>query len=146
VDNAYKPPDAPVADPPLPAVKVARRPWPISLASILILAAIIDAGARLGRGNQLDLGVGMFWIGALVFLALMIERRRNWARWVLVAVAAWNLLKLILAVAAPSVPAGVHLMIDYGAVAREAAATLCLVAAVVLVFVPGRAWFERGNS
>lgn len=146
MDNAYKPPDAPVADPPLPVVKIARRPWPISLASILILAAVIDAGARLGRDDDLDLGVGVFWIGAMVFLALMIERRRNWARWVLAAVAAWNLLKLMLAVAVPGVPAGVHLMIDYGAIAHEGAVALCLVAAVVLVFVPGRAWFERDNS
>lgn len=146
MDNAYRPPNAPVADPPPPAVKLPRRPWPITLASVTLVAAILDACVQLNRGDHFDVGFRAFWIGMMGFLALMIERRRNWARWVLMAIAVWNLLKLASWLIAPNTPEGVVFVVDYVALAHECAVELCLVAATVLVFLPGRAWFQREDS
>ena len=83
---------------------------------------------------------------ALVFVALMLERGRNWARWVLAGVAALKTLTLAMQLLAPNVPEGVKLAYDRAAVAREILVVLCLAVAALLVFVPGRAWFERPGS
>ena len=65
------------------------------------------------------------------------------ARWVLMAISVWSLLRLTQWLVMPLAPEGVHIAVDYVAVTRESAVVLCLIAATVLVFLPGRAWFVR---
>lgn len=146
MSNPYKPPRTPVSDPLVAPVKLERRPWPISLASLFVLAAIINDCVQLRLRHHFDAGIGVIEVGALAFIALFVERGRNWSRWALLCVAGWNLLRGALVLSVLNVPEGVHVAFDYAAVARELAGSLCLVAATVLVFGPGRAWFERRVS
>jgi len=89
---------------------------------------------------------GAVWVVVMVGVALMVERGRNWARWLLLVAAAWDLLVLALEVLAAGVPAGAVPWIDYQFLALKVGASLCLVAATTFVFGPGRAWFARRDS
>ena len=142
VNDAYKPPRAPVADPLPPAVAIGKRPWPISLASILIVLVIVNECVRLTSGDHYTIGVSVSWVVLLTVIALMMERGRNWARWVLLIMTVLSTLSLAQAWFAP-MPVGVKLVPDVAHAIRSLAAELCLVAATGLAFGPGRAWFRR---
>ena len=113
---------------------------------MLLLVVIVDGFARMSQGHRPDVALGLVTSVGLVFIALALERRRSWARWVVGCVAAFKLLTLAIQVLAPAVPKGVHIAFDYAAIGREVVVVLCLVAATLLVFLPGRAWFEPRDS
>jgi len=144
-ESRYSPPKTPVADPSPPAVKLRWRPWPISVASILILLVTIDAFAKLAQDLAPDPRLALFSIFGLPFVALMLERAHGWARWLLLAVAVVTVLAVI-----PTIidirrdevvlpPALRHYVLDL----MDA---ILLVAAATLVFGPGREWFEKGKA
>jgi lysylphosphatidylglycerol synthetase-like protein (DUF2156 family) len=141
-ESRYAAPRAPVADPTPARRQPGKRPWPISIASLLLIAVVANACLRAMEGVSYLVAVHAFWIVVLTIIALAIERGHNWARWSLAVVTGLNVMALA---AMLLVPASVRAMsIPDGAnVLRAAAAGLCLVVGTFLVFGPGREWFRR---
>jgi hypothetical protein len=111
------------------------------VALLLLIVVLGNEFVHLTEGSPV-LFSAAFWVVALTALIFLMERGRSWARWLLLVLTAWSWLQLSLALLAP-LPAGVSNLPNLVHAIRSVAADLCLLAAVILVFVPGRAWFRR---
>ena len=141
MQSPYEPPRAPVADPPAPAITPGARPLSVSLASLLLVLVAIYQIVRLMRASGFEAGVHVGWAVALTVVALMLERGRNGARWVLLGLAVLSSLTWIATLIAPMV-AGVQYARSHAVLMRGLLAGLCVIMAALLVFGPGRAWFK----
>lgn len=111
------------------------------MALLLLVAVLGNEFVHLTQGSH-RLFSGTFLVVALTALIFLIERGRSWARWLLLVLTAWSWLQVSLALLAP-LPAGVSNVPNLVHAIRNVTADLCLLAATILVFGPGRAWFRR---
>ena len=145
--NRYAAPKAPVShDEP--------RPGAINLALFLIalwmLVECYHQFMRLGDVNRGEMSmlrwvVDWIWVALIVVTGLLVAHGRGWARWVLLAFALYDLYGLGDALLFMSMfedgdvgeffPMHSRVMLWMG--------PLCSVAATILVFGPGRGWFQR---
>ena len=151
MNNPYRPPQTHVAD---SRQSDEPRPGSIKLALVMIgLWLLVQSYHQLGRLEQVNTGemsplgwmIDWVWVGALAATGFLIARGRGWARWVLLAFALVELYQFADALLFIS-------MFEEGALGEffETSQLVILpmgplvsVAAVILVFGPGRGWFNR---
>jgi hypothetical protein len=151
-EHPYRPPKARVED--TGPVELGPRPLSIRIALVLIVLFALVAGyhqfmrvsdVNTGEISGLRWVVDWFWSVAIVVTAFLIARAQGWARWVLLALALYDLYELADALLFMSliddgssiffVPMHGWVMLWMG--------QLSAVGATILVFGPGRGWFQR---
>jgi hypothetical protein len=151
MNNLYEPPRARVED---TRTDPGPRPNSIKLALVLIalfaLAECYHQFMRLGDVNRgelsgLEWAADWVWVAAIVVTGLLVARGTGWARWVLLALALYKLYELADALLFMSMfedgtigeffPMHSRVMLWVG--------PLSAVGATILVFGPGRGWFQR---
>ncbi len=80
--------------------------------------------------------IDWIWIGAVAVTGWLIARGHGWARWLLVAIAAYEVFNL----------GAIGDSLDSSRIVYFPVGPLFSVAAVILVFGPGRGWFNRDIS
>jgi hypothetical protein len=149
-DNPYLPPKAVVADP--VAETPTTRPMSVNIALILIGVRLLWTSTwlvqRLRRTSDIPIDSAIL-IAALaaaitVPLAVAVARGRNWARIVFLVLAAVAVLSAAFAFSSMSglAPEGFTTQVSWTALSTTLIPTILLIAIVVLLFGPGRAWFR----
>jgi hypothetical protein len=150
MNSPYEPPKARVAD------RQSGEPLPgsIKLALVMIgLLMLVECYHQLGRLEQVNTGemsplgwlIGWVWVGALAVTGLLIARSHGWARWVLLAFALLELYQFADALLFISMfqEGAIGEFFDKSQLVVLPMGSLFSVAAVILVFGPGRGWFNR---
>jgi hypothetical protein len=143
--SPYSPPETPVADPPPAGATRGRRPPAVSVALLLLILILCNQFVRLASGLHSLVFASVFWIVVLIGLLFLIERGVGWARWVMLILTVVSSIQLAALLLAPT-PAGLKLLPGVAYAVRSVIAEICLIAATILVFGPGRAWFAVRES
>ena len=154
MNNLYKPPRARVED--TRRVELGPRPTSIKVAFVLIvLFALVESYQQFMRFDAVNTGeisgmrwlVDWFWVGAKSVLAFLIARAKGWARWVLLALTLYDLYELGDALLFMSMieDESVRLFVPMHVRVLMWLGPLSAVGATILVFGPGRGWFNRAN-
>jgi hypothetical protein len=152
MSNPYKAPKARVEN--TRQAELEPRPVSIDLALVLITLFVLvecyHQVMRLGDVNNGELSglrwlVDWIWVVVIVVTAVLIARGKSWSRWVLLALALYDLYELADALLFMSmfeagtigdfIPVHSRVMLWIG--------PLCATAATILVFGPGRGWLRR---
>ena len=153
--SPYEPPGATVKDqpdvaPPQPpqVARAIRLLWAVLAASLVSLLPLFrgtwwvipDASASPAAGLAVGVVVTVIWSGIMIALIRRLNRRRNWARWVLLGYLSigWIALAIDLPSTLEATPfAG---MIDV-------VVAICELSASYLLFLsPGAEWFKRQRA
>jgi peptidoglycan/LPS O-acetylase OafA/YrhL len=149
--NPYSPPKAPVAE--RDVAEAVPRPRIINIALVLLAVGVAFAFAREMRFPPIPLPITFVVItvlvaliksGVIVWIGFAIARRRNWSRWVLLAIAAIGVGNLVLSLT--TVPEGVNYAYDLRSAALYVLPTGINVVVACLLFGPGRAWFSASRT
>lgn len=144
-DPRYLPPTSRVSDP------KSGRPVAATLALILFGLFVLAASYRARIGFELyatgdisgiTLVMKLVWIGVLIAILALLAGRRHWARWALIAIAAWEIFELRWGIA-EIFGGGYGVEVGVLDVMRWIAPAMLIVGAAVLVFGPAREWFRR---
>lgn len=150
--NPYSPPKAAVSDAGESAM--GPRPQVVNIALLLVAVNIaIGLWGALRRWPDISLGVvaiasmtmRLAKLILVAWLCYQIARARNWARIVLLVLTLLGVLALLfqLWIGLTQMPAGVKMAMDPQAIPRLALPSALNIAALFLLFVPGRKWFRR---
>jgi hypothetical protein len=130
------------------------RPQVVNIALLLVAVNIaIGLWGALRRWPDISLGVvaiasmtmRLAKLILVAWLCYQIARARNWARIVLLVLTLLGVLALLfqLWIGLTQMPAGVKMAMDPQAIPRLALPSALNIAALFLLFVPGRKWFRR---
>lgn len=146
----YAPPRAPVADAPVletpPRAMAIVSVALVAVAAVLALVGLIQliAAARTGEVAPWLLLLPAVEFMILAGVALLLWKRKGWARWLLLAYAVSQLcLVLISAYMDARLRATAGVAWNPSMYAHFLIAPGCLAAATLLVFGPARTWFRR---
>lgn len=154
--NPYTPPSVSVRD--VQPAEGGKRPVAVVIAVVLISSCVLYNELRLPRmwddfnrgwvpGYALLLNVA--WVVLFGVLCVQLWRGRNWARIVLALLAALDLMALseqLWSILHRSSPGTMMQYVSAKTWFSILSSPLSNLAAVVLVFVPGRAWFVRRRA
>lgn len=150
--NPYLPPTSAVADTAGPRERMSVAVF----AAILLLCVDIAFSAyetvravprmRVGMVSGVEMVVRILDIVLVSAACVGLARGARWARWVLLVLTIYLALGLAWSLYATLAltPASVRVVLSPQGVLLEVVPVLLYVAATVLVFGPGRAWFARG--
>lgn len=150
-DSRYAAPISMVADGRAPAV--GRPPLAVLIATVLIwFVALIDTldffrdtrQLMPGATMSIQLSIDALSVALLIATGIFVLRRRNWARWVLFAVASMRVLFFLQLIrgSMDTLP-GVKFTFDIVNFLKLAAPLTALSVAAVLLLWPARRWFRR---
>jgi hypothetical protein len=150
--NPYSPPKAEVSDAGEPALD--SRPRAVTIALLLVALNIAIGfwgvlrmwpGMNIGTVAAAALAWRLARLLLIAWLCYQIARARNWARVVLLVLTLLGVLSFLLQlwIGLTQMPAGVRMALDPMAIARMALPSALNIAALFLLFVPGRKWFSR---
>lgn len=149
--NPYAPPRAEVGS----GVVAAPIPRPRSVTIALVLLAVyvvlgILRLVALVRPMNEAMISALYFLGQVAVVAIhvwvwiAIARGRNWARIVLLVFTLLAIARLAIQLWGwQSLPGGVHMVLDPYALAVGLIPVLLIIVACILLFVPGRRWFEN---
>ncbi len=149
--NPYTPPAATVGDVDVPQAR--ERPVAVVVAIILIGIHILMGAFSYLRffdmyltGEMSLIMLGMQVAKWLILLLICFQswRGRSWARVLLLVMTGFALLSVFMQFwSFADIPAGVKFQLAPGEIAMMLLPSLIYLTASFLVFVPGRAWFDR---
>jgi hypothetical protein len=154
MNNHYKPPNARLAD--SRGVVAESRPRSINIALVLIaLFVLVECYHQVMRLSDFNRGeisglswlVDWVWVGVIIATGFLVARGTGWARWVLLALMLWQILQLadsLLFLSSFESGADVRAFVDPVALWMLPMSSIFSLAATILVFGPGRGWFNRG--
>ena len=150
-NNQYTPPKTRVADPRL----ADREPRPRSITVALVLIAsfvLVECYHQSARTERVNTGEiagaewlgDWIWVGLIVVAGVFIARGRGWARWILLALMLHQLYQLGDALLFLSFvePEDLSLFVSPVNLWMLPLSALFSLGGVILVFGPGRNWFE----
>jgi len=151
--NPYTPPSATVQDVHLAQGQRGSRPAAVVVAVVLLALGLVYSGSGLFR-MLAYINTGFMaptflvftlarWI-VIILMCIHLWRGRNWARIVLLVLTVFSLLTVFANVwSYLHAPAGIDMPTSASLLVSLLAAPLINLAAVFLVYVPGRRWFAR---
>lgn len=144
----YSPPHSPVADAPSPQSGV--RPRSATIALILFGLFVVARcyqlrfpleQVRTGEISGLMFLLYLAVIAFFIVIGILLAKRRGWARWPLIVIAAWQVYDLNRGIR-DLMEAMDHLVFGPVDIIVWLAPAACLAGAVILIFGPARAWFS----
>ena len=152
--NPYTAPATPVEE--CYATEFVGRPASVYLALVLILVGaaielVSESGYLMMRSTEKGFMWEVIWrlfkLAITFWMCFHIARRRNWARYLLLAFVLVNALAVAnqLLKSFMQMPDDVRYMIDWGRVAMYVAPSLLGAVAICLLFGPARTWFQVRN-
>jgi hypothetical protein len=153
--NPYSPPKAAVTDAGDSALDSRPRAVTIALLLVAVNVAIgfwgvlrMWPGISIGTVAAAAVAWRLARLLLVAWLCYQIARARNWARVILLVLTLLGALSFIfqLWIGLTQMPAGVRMAMDPKAIALMALPLVLNIAALFLLFVPGRKWFRRREA
>jgi len=148
MSNRYSPPKVRVMD------SSVTRPRVINLALLLVaLLVLVECYHQVMNLREVNYGemsglawvMEGVWVVAIIVAGVFIARGRNWARWVFGIITLHEIYEYLDArLLISSFGPDVGEFVDPFSLWILPMSSLCAVGATILIFGPGRAWFELG--